>query len=293
MKQHMSKIYVIINPISGTGSKKKVVDKLSALNRDGYELHFHWTEYPDHASQLAKKAVLEKADCVVVVGGDGTVNEVGKTLTHTGIPMAIIPHGSGDGLARHLGISLNTNKAIEILKNGRSAFIDYGKVDEHMFFCTCGVGYDAKVAEKALGQSKRGLLMYAKNMLNVFRNYTPEKYKVTTIENTFQGIAFTITCANACQYGNNGYIAPKADITDGKMNIAIIKPISKRHIPKLGIQMLSKRINDNKKLEEIITQKALLEREKEGVVHLDGNAMMMGKRLEVEIVHKGLNVIIP
>lgn len=286
-------LFVIVNPISGTKKKDKVIEKIKQLQDEGYTITLHWTEHACHATELAKEAVAENADYVVVVGGDGTVNEVAQALVHTKIPLVIIPHGSGDGLARHLKIPLNPTKAIDVIRYGRSKKIDYGKANGHLFFCTCGVGYDAQVGLKALDAKNRGKLMYAKNMLTVFIQYKSQKYRVTTPHKSYEGEAFTITCANANQYGNNGYIAPNADISDGLLNIGIIKPISIFAAPKLDIQMLTKRINNNKNMTEIITDRVFIERKSEGVMHLDGNAIMMTKDIEVKIIPGGLNVLVP
>ena len=290
--KYLKKIYVIINPISGTGSKEKVVKQLTNL-KDEYDIHFFYTQYPNHATEIARDAVKNEVECVVTVGGDGTINEVAKVLVQTNIVLAIIPHGSGNGLARHLKIPMNINRAIQLIKHHKVMQIDYGVANENMFFCTCGVGYDAQVSEKALHQKKRGVLMYAKNMIEVFKKFQPENYKVITSSDSFQGNAFTITCANASQYGNNAYIAPRADITDGKMNISILKPLRVIDVPKVAFQMFTKQINKNPKLNEIICDKVTIERTVSGVMHLDGNAIYTGKIIDVEIIHQGLNILIP
>lgn len=289
---HQNTIYVIINPVSGTGSKERVVKKLAKLHAD-HDIRFFYTERPHHATEIAKKAVETGIDSIIAVGGDGTINEVAKALVGTKTVLGIIPHGSGNGLARHLRISMNTDKAIESLFRNKVLQIDYGIANDNLFFCTCGVGYDAQVSEKSLYQKKRGVMMYAKNMIDVFRRFEPEKYRITSSEGTFEGEAFTVTCANASQYGNNAYIAPNADICDGKMNISILDPLSAADIPITAIQMFTKRLHNNPKLNELICTKASIERDREGVMHLDGNAIYTDKNIVVEIIHKGLNVLVP
>ena len=290
--ESLNKVYVIINPISGTSSKDKVVKQLARL-KDEYDISFFYTEYPHHATKIAQEAIQNDVECVIAVGGDGTINEVAKALVGTNTVLAIIPHGSGNGLARHLKIPMNANKAIDLIKKYKMMQIDYGIANKNVFFCTCGVGYDAQVSEKALHQTKRGILMYAKNMITVFRKFHPETYRVVAQGNTFQGEAFTVTCANASQYGNNAYIAPNADISDGQMNISILKPLGITDIPKAAFQMFTKRINNNPKLNELICNKVSIEREFDGVMHLDGNAIYTNSRIDVEIVHRGLRVLIP
>lgn len=285
-------IYAIINPVSGTGSKVKIKKLLADFDKENYNITLFETQYPKHATNLAKKAIENNMDIVIAVGGDGTINEVASALIGSKVVLGIVPHGSGNGLARHLGISMNVKKALNIIEHGKVECIDYGKANDHLFFCTCGVGYDASVSEKSLSQTKRGILMYAKNMIGTYINYTAESYKVLCKDQSFEGEAFVVTFANASQYGNNAYIAPNATVQDGKMNISILKPLSFINVPKLGMQMFSKRITNNKNFSEIVTSKATIFRNKEGVMHLDGNAIYEGREINIEIISKGLNVLV-
>lgn len=292
MSKSKKTAYVIINPVSGTGSKEQIADRLQKFDFHGCDMQIFWTEYPNHATQITSAAVTNKIDYVFAVGGDGTINEVAKALVGTDTVLGIIPHGSGNGLARHLNIPINVNKALLVAKQHNVQIIDYGIANGNLFFCTCGVGYDAQVSEKSLHQKSRGKVMYAKNMVDVFYQFEPENYKITTSEHIFEGPAFTVTCANASQYGNNAYIAPNADIQDGKMNVAILKPLSVFNLPKIAIQMFTKRINDNCKHKELITPNVLIERERKGVMHLDGNAIYTEKDIHIEIIARGLKVLV-
>jgi len=293
MSSPKKRIYVIINPVSGTKSKKNIPHKLLAIDHSEYDVHMIMTRYEGHATQIAMEAVNNRVDCVIAVGGDGTINEVAKALVNTDTVLGIIPSGSGNGLARDLYIPMNYDKAIKIIAEGNVKRIDYGVANGNIFFCTCGVGFDAQVSEKALTQTSRGKLMYAKNMLTTFYNFKPEKYKIESAEGTFEDKAFLITCANASQYGNNAYIAPQADIQDGKMNISILKPLSVVNVPQTAIQMFSRNLGNNSKLVEIITSEVVIHREKEGVMHLDGNALYTEKDIHVKIIQQGLNVLVP
>lgn len=287
------KIYAIINPISGTKSKKDIPDLLGAIDPYKYDVHILLTRYGGHATLLAQDAIRDNVDCVIAIGGDGTINEIATVLVNTNVVLGIIPCGSGNGLARDLGIPLSFAKAIDIIKEANVVKIDYGIANGNIFFCTCGVGFDALVSEKVLHQSNRGKLMYAKSMLEVYAFYKPEHYHVSTPDGDFDDTAFLITCANASQYGNNGFIAPEADIQDGKMNIAILKSLTAIHIPQTAIQLISKNISNNSQLVEIVTSKALIKREHGGFMHLDGNAIETGRIIDVEIIKQGLSVFVP
>jgi YegS/Rv2252/BmrU family lipid kinase len=289
------KLKFIINPVSGRKSKKSIPEKIHQIvDNKRFDVEFVYTEYKGHAVEIAAEAVKSHTDFVVAVGGDGTINEIAKTLINTDVALGIIPCGSGNGLAHDLKIPMNVQKALEILNEGYVKKIDYGVANENVFFCTCGVGFDAKVSERALTQTKRGLLMYAKNSLSAFYNFKPEKYKITCAGGVFEGEAFVIACANVSQYGNNAYIAPYADLQDGKMNITVLKPLSAFNVPKMVVQMFTKKLTKNTKFVEFITPEATIERENISVMHLDGNAVFTDKKdIHVKIIKQGLNVIVP
>lgn len=287
-------MYVIINPISGNKSKKAIPEMLtSLLDAHIFDIHIFLTSFEGHATLIATEALQDKVSYVIAVGGDGTINEIAKVLVGTDTILGIIPSGSGNGLARDLHISMDFRSAIEIIKENNITNIDYGIANGHIFFCTCGVGFDAKVSEKVLNQVSRGKIMYVKSMLEVLMSYDPEQYIVESPDGSFADKAFLITCANASQYGNNGYIAPHANIQDGKMNIAILKPFPIIDAAKTALQLVSKNISNNSYLEEIVTNQVLIKREKAGLMHLDGNAIYTGKDITVQIIHKGLRVLIP
>lgn len=290
---YRKKIFVIINPVSGTKSKKDIPGYFKSLDNEKFDIQIIYTEYPGHATEIAEKAIKNKADYMIAVGGDGTINEVAKAMINSNVVLGIIPVGSGNGLARSLSIPMNKAKAINIISKGVTRRIDYGTVNNHIFLCTCGVGFDALVSEKSINQSKRGKLMYARNMFDIFRKFNSEKYKIETPTDTFETNAFVVTCANAPQYGNNAFIAPDAKMDDGYMNIAIIKPLSVLNIPKLAVQMFSKNIGKSRKMVEIVTPEVTIIRENEGSMHLDGNAVQAGNEIRIKIVRQGLNVLVP
>ena len=288
------KVYVIINPKSGTSNKISLIAKFAkAFDAKEYSVHYLLTGYAGHGYEIALEAVKEKIDIVVAVGGDGTVNEIGRALIGSDTILGIIPLGSGNGLGRDLHIPLDPSKAIDVIAKRNVKQIDYGIANGHTFFCTCGVGFDAEVAQKAINQKQRGMFMYVKNMLTTYFGINLETYEIECPTGTITTKAFVVTCANAAQYGYNAYIAPHADIQDGKMNIVILKPFSIFDVPKTSLQLMTKKIDKNKKMIEIVTNKAVIRREKEGVMHIDGDALPTSKDIEIEIFNKGLNVFVP
>ncbi len=294
MNTNKKTVYVIINPRSGTSAKENLPHKIAmALDPHRFIVHIFITGYAGHGYELAKMAVDANADYVIAAGGDGTVNEVGRALVHSNTALGIIPLGSGNGLGRDLNIPLNIQGALEIIAQENVKIIDYGKANDEIFFCTCGFGFDAEVAGKVAGKKHRGSLMYLKNMLEMFFIQKPNTYEIICPEGTIKDVAFVVTCANASQYGYDAHIAPHADIQDGKMNIAILKPLTILDVPKTSIQLFTKKIDENKKMEELMTSSAIIKRETEGVMHIDGDPMHMGKEIRVEIIAQGLKVIAP
>lgn len=287
-------VYVIINPKSGTSGKQDLPHRIAEqLDPRKFTVHIFITGYAGHGSEIAREAVERGVDYVIAVGGDGTVNEVGKELVHSNTALGIIPLGSGNGLGRDLKIPTNAKKALEIIAEEYVETIDYGKANGDIFFCTCGMGFDAEVANKVAGKKQRGTLMYFTNMLDAFFKQKPHTYKIECPEGTVEEAAFVVTCANATQYGYNAHIAPHADIQDGLMNIAILQPLKLLDVPKTSMQLFASKIDSNSKMKELKTNRVTITRDKEGVMHIDGDAKKVGKVLEVEIIAKGLKVLLP
>ena len=286
------KIIFVVNPISGTQGKKAILKWIDErIDRSIYDYSIVRTEYAGHASIIAKEAVRDGIDIVVAIGGDGTINEIGRSLVHTNTALGIIPCGSGNGLARHLHIPMDPKAAIEIINQGDKCCIDYGKINNIPFFCTCGVGFDAFVSLKFADSGKRGLLTYLENTLHESLVYQPETYEIENEEGTMKYKAFLIACGNASQYGNNAYITPQASLTDGLMDITIMEPFTVLDVPSLSFQLFNKTIDQNSRIKTMRAKKIKIHRTKEGVLHFDGDPLMAGKELEVEIIPKGLHVI--
>ena len=214
MDEEKKKISFIINPKSGTQSKEQILHLLDEkLDKAKYVQEVIYTEYAGHAVEIAAQKAKENVHAVVAIGGDGTINEIARSLVHTKTALGIIPCGSGNGLARHLQISMEPKKAIEIINEGIIDVIDYGKINEVPFFCTCGVGFDAFVSLKFAKAGRRGPLTYLEKTLLESLKYQPETYELETEDGTLKYKAFLIACGNASQYGNNAYIAPQAMLT--------------------------------------------------------------------------------
>jgi YegS/Rv2252/BmrU family lipid kinase len=286
------KIVFVVNPKSGTQSKKAILKWIDErMDPSVYDYSIVKTEYAGHATQIAASAVENKADMVVAIGGDGTINEIARSLVHSNTALGIIPCGSGNGLARHLRIPMDPKAAIDIINQGNRLCIDYGKINNIPFFCTCGVGFDAFVSLKFADSGKRGLLTYLENTLHESLTYQPETYEIENEEGTMKYKAFLIACGNASQYGNNAYITPQASLTDGLMDVTIMEPFNVLDVPSLSFQLFNKTIDQNSRIKTMRAKKIKIHRTHDGVLHFDGDPLMAGKELEIEIIPQGLHVI--
>lgn len=288
------KIHFIINPISGTHKKDQMILSIRRhLDMERFDYEIKYTQYAGHAAVLAQEAADCGVDIVAAIGGDGTVNEVARSLVHRHTALSIIPSGSGNGLARHLEIPIDAVGAIQVLNECVIRELDYGKINNIPFFCTCGVGFDAFVSSKFAEAGKRGFLTYIENTLREGLVYKPDTYTITIDDNKQMVYkALLIACANASQYGNNAYIAPNASMSDGLMDVTIMEPFSVLEAPQIAIQLFNRTIDHNSKIKTFRCKKVDIERKSPGVIHFDGDPVMAGKNIEVVLVEKGLNVVV-
>lgn len=287
------KILYIVNPISGTRSKRTIAKEAETLtNRDVYDVNVCFTDYKGHASILTKEAVAQGLDVVVAVGGDGTVNEVARALVHSNTALGILPCGSGNGLARHLHIPLNPVKAIEIINQAMVQDLDYGTINDRPFFCTCGVGFDALISEKFAEAGRRGLLTYAENTLRQSLVYKPETYTIEFPDGTDRCKAFLIACANASQYGNDAYIAPQASMKDGLFNVVVMEPFTPIDAPQVTFQLFGGTISSNSHVRTFKTKSLIIHRENAGVAHCDGEPFFTGRSIKIHMHHKAFKALV-
>ncbi|MBQ2195431.1 MAG: diacylglycerol kinase family lipid kinase [Prevotella sp.] len=287
------KIAFIMNPISGTTSKDRIPHLIeTTLDQDLYEYNILMTERAGHASELAVSARDEGIDIVVAVGGDGTVNEVARSIVHSDTALGIIPCGSGNGLARHLMLPMNLKKAIQIINRCEIHNLDYGVINGYPFFCTCGMGFDAFVSMKFAEAGKRGPITYVENVLREGLKYKPETYEIEDENGKMRYKAFLISCANASQYGNNAYIAPQASMSDGLMDVIIMEPFDVLEAPQISIDMFNKTLDKSSKIKTFKCKKLRIHRKEAGVIHFDGDPVMTDKDIEIELKEKGIRIIV-
>lgn len=287
------RIAFIINPHSGTTKKTELPNLINLeLDSTQFEPTIVYTEYRGHATILAKEFIADGYQWIVAVGGDGTVNEVAQSVIHSEASLGIIPIGSGNGLARHLGIPMNIPKAIQQLNHSEPIQMDYGLVNNHPFFCTCGTGFDAYVSTQFAKSKKRGVMSYVEKMIKGYFNYKSQNYHIVGDGIDLKAKAFVLTFANASQWGNNAYIAPQASVQDGMIDISIMSSFPIIAIPTLAIQLFAKTIDKDLFMTTLRANDIRLHREESGPFHYDGEPYEEGKEIHVRIVHEGLKVLV-
>jgi len=287
-------IVAIINPVSGIGNKDKIPRLIEtmldpALN----DVSIIVSEYAGHAHEIASQAASDGADVVVAIGGDGTVNEVGSAVCGTDTAMAIVPCGSGNGLARHLRIPVNASRALQLINDGVVGKFDYCTVNDKPFFCVCGMGFDAAVSDKFAHEGTRGFITYIKTALTEYINYKPQAYKIDIDDKSMTDKAFVIACCNAAQYGNNAYIAPRATMQDGLIDVTVMHPFSPVASPLLGARLFLRQLNIDNHVSIYRGKHVVIERRHDDVIHIDGDPVMMPARVVIENVSKGINIVVP
>jgi diacylglycerol kinase (ATP) len=289
----MRKIAFVINPNAGGDRKRnrlELIRKLIPVGLD-YEL-FLWEKQEDK-EELFRNVMNSSCDVVAAVGGDGTVNHVAAAVKGSGKTMAIIPFGSGNGLARHLGIPLQTDRALGLLSSGRTQVIDSCYLNDKPFFCTAGIGFDAHIGKLFAESKTRGMTGYAWMTLKEFSSYKASKYTLTIDGQQIEQDAFLITFANAAQYGGQAYIAPHADIQDGLIDLTIIRPFPLLAGAGLVYKLFSKGLKNSGYVQMLRGKHILIERNEPGPVQFDGETAEMGIKLELRAVPGSLKVIVP
>jgi YegS/Rv2252/BmrU family lipid kinase len=272
----------LINPIAGGKSKTRIPGLIREhLDASKFDYRYRFTEYVGHARELAKEAIEDGVDVVVAVGGDGTINEVASSLVGSPVYMGIVPMGSGNGLATALGISLHPAKAIQQLNTSSAHLVDSASINGHPIFNVSGMGFDAEISALFAKETNRGLWGYVKNTLSAIIKYQPQEYTLELNGETIQRTAFMISLANSTQFGNNAHISPEASITDGLLDICVVKPFPLYKFPLLAYRLFSRTAHKSSFIEIYKSKETTITRSKEGPVHLDGEPIVLGTKLHI------------
>ena len=290
------KILFIVNPISGHHDKSEfpsIVEEL--IDKDKYDYTITLTEYGGHAAELTKKAIEDEYDIIVAVGGDGTINEVATNMIGARQTFAIVPYGSGNGLARHLHLPLKPKKVItEVINKGVKSKIDTATMNGVPYVSIAGVGFDAIIADYFAKDPNRGLKTYVKLVTEKYFHFKPEKYHlILDDKEELDCEPLFISFANSNQFGFNAAVSPHASLNDGLLDVCIFKKPSFLAVPFVAERLLTKRIDKTHFVDIHKASKIEVIREKEDYANIDGEAVMMKKDVVVEIKPLSLNILLP
>lgn len=291
------KTRLILNPRSGPagrqGSRRDTIARaLAALSLDADVVE---TRGPGDAAALARAALAEGCTRVVAVGGDGTVNEIGRVLAGTDATLVIVPSGSGNGLARHLGIPLRLQPALALLRPGAGVVtaIDTAMANEHFFCNAMGLGFDAEIAAR-FGRCKgRGLAGYVRTAWQAWRERVPLTCGIESREASWTQPVLLLTIANSDQYGNEVRIAPGASVRDGRLDLVAVSPVNLAGAATLFARLLLGRLESDRRVRRVASAAFRIRRPGPGILHTDGEVRATGPVIDVRVRPQNLRVLVP
>ncbi len=295
MEKKYHRYLFVVNPIAGDNDKEEFAQWISQLAAN-HELEFetYYTTGESDAKEI--KALIDTFDpqIVVAAGGDGTVNLVAQLLLNTDKAMAIIPLGSGNGLAKDLKIPhINPRDALKIILKPKVVSIDTLEANGNFFMHISDIGFNAHIVRLFNKGSSRGLISYMRFTVKEFFKYQTFYYKITTDNGNAKGYAFMITVANSNQFGSNLMINPNGEYDDGEFEIIIIRQFPRRKILSIMWRLITKRINFSPYTKVIKCKNATIRTKKNKTLQADGEVLGRVKKVDIKIHHKNLRVVIP
>jgi YegS/Rv2252/BmrU family lipid kinase len=288
------RIAFIVNPKAGTNLQKHIresVDKY--LNHRKFEYGFLFTKRAGHAKELALEAVAEGYEIVVAVGGDGSINEVASALLGTGTVLGIVPAGSGNGLAMHLGYGRDIDDAVRKINTAEERLIDIGLMNGQPFINLAGIGFDGLVSNMVKGSNWRGFIPYFLKSIEAGLTYTPRECRIEIDDKVVTEKCFIISIANGPMWGYNFQIAPDAQLDDGFFEVVIMKEAPKWQYFAVVPSTLNGKIYEAEFVEHFTARRVKITAEGKNYVHLDGEGLVHEGALEFEIKPKALKILVP
>ena len=298
----MRKLLFFINPISGTKNKKKLeaIIRQKCINNN-IDFDITYTNPKGNYHQAEHRIMDEGFTDIIIVGGDGTVNQITKALKHLQLPFGIIPMGSGNGLALAANIPTGILKALSNIFKGNTIEVDAFMLNDHYSCMLSGIGLDAQVAHDFAQKSSRGLLTYTQqSIINYFKAH-PYFFQIDLPDFSFFTDAFFISIANSNQFGNNFTIAPEASLSDGLLDIVVVQKMHKSKLPFAII----KQLKGNNRLQDVVdrvskstilyfqTPTITIHNTKLAKLHIDGEPVETEEMINVNIIPKAFKLIVP
>jgi len=291
--EYKKRILFIINPISGVG-KQKIVERSieEFIDKSKFDYEIAYTAYAHHATTLSKEAVNRGIDIVAVVGGDGSVNDCVRGIAGTNVFLAIIPAGSGNGLARTLKIPLNIKDSIEIINATQSICIDTVSLNDTVYVSIAGIGFDALIAKEFLKVKTRGFNAYFQIIAHFYPIYTPQHYILSIDGVKHETTALFICFANSNQFGYNTLIAPSASLTDGYMDVICVKKVPLILLPFIAGLLFTKRFEKSIYVKSYKAKKVHIYNDTSIDLNVDGEHLEITGGIDIKIQPQNLNIII-
>ncbi len=220
------KLVIIANPVAGGGSAFKSIQSFAGQKvGPGWDVEILPTRGPRQAGSLARELLEDPPDLVGICGGDGTVNEVVSSVPAPPFPVAILPAGTANVVARELGIPLNPVRALRMALNRTVRRVDVGELGDaaQRFLFVAGIGFDAYVAAAVRPELKKrlGMAAYAVAIVECLRNYRFPEFRVVAGDREYK--ATSCLACNARSYGGGLLFCPDADMSDGLLDILVLE----------------------------------------------------------------------
>ena len=285
----------IFNPCSGRQRNSRLLPIVrDFIDARGLDADLVSTEGPGHATALAREAVASGCLRVIAVGGDGTMNEVAQALLDSPATLALVPCGSGNGLARHLGLPGSPAAALDLASDPDAIAIpiDTGSVNGSPFFNAMGMGLDAEVSRRFNALTRRGLPAYARTAFDVFFKRTRERCLITSGGATRELDVLLVAVANSDQYGNGAFVAPGARADDGLLDLVAVAPVGAPGALFLGLRLFMGSFDRSPRVQRIQGTHFVIERDRPGIVHTDGEIHETGAVLNISVRPSSLSVVV-
>jgi len=286
----------IINPVSGTRKflKKRLPRIIKRIiDTERFEYQIRYTQYKGHAVVLAKTAIKESIEIIVMAGGDGSINEVANVIKSSNVILGIIPVGSGNGLARHLGYTMNAQRTIKAINKLKIGKIDICSYDKRIFCSNAGLGFDALVIRLFDTSRNRGFFGYAFSVLKGLIMFPGIQYEIKVNNQVLKGKAFLISACNSNQVGYNVKLAPYASLQDGLMDLWILDKFPRWKAPFLFLRVLRKTHFKSPYFKNYISKQIEIKTTEKQYFQVDGEARNPVDYLNICVIPKALEVIIP
>lgn len=280
------KVFAVYNKSAGGGYKDRVGKKLVK------KLKPECACYLLTLKEFLSLSIID-AQMVIAIGGDGTVNAVAQKINHSNVALGILPFGSGDGLARHLGFKKNISKLVKAIKRNETLQMDTALANGHFFINIAGIGFEALIAHEFANTSKRGFWGYAKKVIQSFRNATIQKVNIEEKGLTISKDIFSMSIANGSQWGNNFYIAPTSNVYDGLLECVFMQKPKWYQLVRFIYILKNQKVSKPNPFFNVISASEWIIHTESEKWHLDGEAYHIASPVTIKMVKGSLKILTP